>query len=404
VKTIDAPPSTASAESMHVARAGLSVAKHSETPKVAIIGAGLAGVTAAMRLEKNGVDVTLFEKSRGVSGRMSTRRNPLNDTKNTSTEDVLWQYDHGAQYFIANDATFRAEVSRWQSLGIAAPWSPTIAVLGTLGHSQLIAMPGGETVRDGSQAMAFTRWVGTPRMSSIVSNLAKTLRGRAMLETTVTTLTQSGMGWQLTTLEHGAIESPFDAVLLALPAPQARMLLQTAAPAGAALSALAANDTMCACWSVMLHLNEPPSLAFDAAVVGVGPLRWIARDNSKPRRPNIETWVLHASADWSATHIEASKEFVMRELIHAFSGSVGTQIKPIQATVHRWRYATTHAYVDDETSPPLSSQCHWQQQVRLGMCGDWMAGGTVEGAWLSGSRLASMVTLDLTNASAHPKS
>ena len=40
--------------------------------KIAIIGAGLAGLTLARALPAH-AEVTLFEKSRGIGGRMATR-------------------------------------------------------------------------------------------------------------------------------------------------------------------------------------------------------------------------------------------------------------------------------------------------------------------------------------------
>ena len=56
-------------------------------PHVALIGAGIAGLSCATALQQAGLDVSLFDKSRGPSGRMNTRRGDG------------WQCDHGAQYF-----------------------------------------------------------------------------------------------------------------------------------------------------------------------------------------------------------------------------------------------------------------------------------------------------------------
>jgi renalase len=52
---------------------------------IAIIEAGLSGLTAANIL-KDYADITIFEKSRGVSGRMSTRH------------AYPYSFDHGAQF------------------------------------------------------------------------------------------------------------------------------------------------------------------------------------------------------------------------------------------------------------------------------------------------------------------
>ena len=48
-------------------------------------------------------------------------------------------------------------------------------------------------------------------------------------------------------------------------------------------------------------------------------------------------------------------------------------------TVHRWRYADCQA-------GELGSA--WDPQRGIGLCGDWLHGGKVEGAWLSGRHLA----------------
>ena len=65
---------------------------------IAIIGAGIAGVSAARVLTEQGCSVTIFEKSRGFGGRCATKR---------------WEghvVDHGAQYFTIRDEAFRKAV------------------------------------------------------------------------------------------------------------------------------------------------------------------------------------------------------------------------------------------------------------------------------------------------------
>ncbi len=57
------------------------------------------------------MNVTVFEKSRGVGGRMSTRRIESGDT-----------FDNGAQYFRARDKRFFRYVTSWAQQGIVAKW------------------------------------------------------------------------------------------------------------------------------------------------------------------------------------------------------------------------------------------------------------------------------------------
>ena len=131
----------------------------------------------------------------------------------------------------------------------------------------------------------------------------------------------------------------------------------------------------------MLRFVAPLALDFDAAFVNHGPLRWIARDTSKPGREGMETWTLHASAEWSEAHVEDSPESVAAALIAAFCELGGAA--PLVWSAQRWRYAITDS--------ALAGGCAWDAGDGVGLCGDWINGGRVEGAWLSGHALAQRV-------------
>ncbi len=77
---------------------------------IAIIGAGLAGLTAANIL-KNNANITLFEKSRGVGGRIATRRSEP------------YFFDHGAQFFKARSAEFKDLINPMIKQGIIQTWN-----------------------------------------------------------------------------------------------------------------------------------------------------------------------------------------------------------------------------------------------------------------------------------------
>ena len=62
---------------------------------IAIIGAGITGLTAADQLVKSGRDVQVFDKGRGSGGRIATRR----------TENGI--FDHGAPERQAESQEFR---------------------------------------------------------------------------------------------------------------------------------------------------------------------------------------------------------------------------------------------------------------------------------------------------------
>ena len=337
-----------------------------KTLLIAVIGAGLAGLSCAQALLQAGHTVHVFDKSRGPSGRMSTRR--------AEDEAGPWQCDHGAQYFTARHPQFRAEVARWQQAGVAALWDARLASFDGTAWT--------------TPATPLERFVGTPRMTSPAGWLVQGLqqaRDRAMAQwqTTIQKLERHADGWAITSAEHGLHAQRYGAVLLAVPAPQAVPLLQPVAPTGAAV---AASARMRSSWAVMVRCPAPVALAWDGAFINTGPLRWVARDSSKPGRTapaGTETWLLHASPEWSDAHIEDAADSVTATLLAAFQALGGPATTQVQATAHRWRYA--------DTEPALTLGYWRDADAQLGMCGDWISGGKVEGAWLSGQSLARAV-------------
>jgi len=317
---------------------------------VAVVGAGMAGLACAAALRQAGMAVRVFEKSRGAGGRMSTRRGDG------------WACDSGAQYFTARHPDFVAELARWQAAGVAGEWRPSLRALA------------GASLREPDPAVR--RFVGIPGMSAPGRFMARDLAPATQV--TIRALERVDGGWRLACVEAGPIEGTFAAVVLAIPAPQAAALLREPAPA---LAGLAAGVPMRGCWALMARYDAALAMPFDAAFVNEGPLSWVARDSAKPGRGGPETWLLHASASWSESHLEDDAESVAAAMLDAF-GRIGGAM-PRAWTAHRWRYALA--------DPPRETGCAWDAALGVGLCGDWLNGGRVEGAWLSGRELAARV-------------
>jgi renalase len=168
---------------------------------IAIIGAGIAGLTCARRLQAQGHSVVVYEKNSDISGRMNTRQTELGG------------FDYGAQYFTAGSTLFKKEIAAWRKAGWVASWEGKLVAL-----EQGVAKPVGR-----SDARAHQRFVAVPGMSALSRQLAQGLDVRT--ELLVTAIEKHDKQWLLKvkadTEPIDASAGPFDAVMVAAPADQA---------------------------------------------------------------------------------------------------------------------------------------------------------------------------------------
>jgi renalase len=304
--------------------------------KVAIVGAGMAGLSCATALSRAGDEVVLFDKGRGPGGRMSSRR--------IDTAEGEAVFDHGAQFFTARDPAFVAQVEAWAAAGVCAPWP----------------------------AAGADAWVGTPAMNAPIRALAA--EAAVTWGCQVEALSAAPDGWRLHTAQGD--QGPFDQVVLALPAEQTAPMAAPHAPD----MAQAARETRSApCWTLMTAFAERLPVTVDT-LRDRGAIGWAARNSAKPGRAALETWVIQASPEWSAAHLELEAGDVADRLASAFAEATGVALPPALVSVaHRWRFARAGA---------AGLAAFWNPAIGLGCCGDWLIGPRVECAWLSGHSLA----------------
>lgn len=307
---------------------------------IAIIGAGIAGLAAARQLQLAGHHCVLFDKSRGLGGRMATRR-----------ADGL-QFDHGAQYFTARGEDFRKQIATWAQENAVAAWF------------------------DDS-------YVGTPGMTAPARSLAAGMMVVAGCE--VAGLERSASGWRVNSTAgfvdaHG--NGHYDAVVLAIPAPQAERIVRES---GVAMPELA-RARYAPCWALMLGYPQPLKMTQTHLRFESGDIAWIARNRSKPGRSGQETLVVHASPDWSRASLEWQPDDVVAALLPKVADLIGDDQMPDYKSAHRWRFALVEE--------ALGEPCLWNADLRLGACGDWCLGPRVECAFDSGIAMAKRI---LTN-------
>lgn len=326
---------------------------HSKQISIAIIGAGISGLSCATRLQKLGFEVEVYEKSRGISGRMSTRNGDG------------WNADHGAQYFTARDPLFIEELNHWIQSEAASIWNPCLKVYKQGQWHDSISSE--------------NRYVGTPNMTAPGKFLARNLS--IQLNQTIDQIAIKKGKWSLHSIEGGDIQKKFDWLVLALPAPQALALTQQM---DLKIKGWVSNANMQGCWTVIVSPNQNLNTDFDAAFVNNEIISWISRNNSKPNRIGREVWIIHANPQWSQEWIELDRDAAAK-LILDCAKKLGLDFGDSKVSIHRWRYASGH--VNPASGPIIN------QDLKLGFCGDWLRGGRVEGAWLSGYELASQIEI-----------
>ncbi len=318
--------------------------------KIAVVGAGVAGLSAARALRAHGHDVQVFERSALAGGRVATRTMRALELPRGLSGEVA--FDHGAQYFTVRDDRFSAIAAEWERDRVIARWSSRIVSFGAEGWEELDT----ET----------HRYVGTPGMATIASALAQGLA-----------------------IEYGRrvedladLLASHDHVVLAIPADQARPLVAGIPSLADRLAPVAFSP----CWTVMAAFEERVAARFDGAFVSGHALGWIARNSSKPKRNwQIDTWVLHATTSWSEAHRDDRSEDVGAFLMEGFEDLVHAGLpRAFFATVHRWRHATA--------DPPLAAGAIHDRQARITLCGDWCLGSRIEDAFLSGLAAAELLS------------
>lgn len=252
--------------------------------RIAVIGAGLSGLIVGARLNAAGRDVTVFDKSRGLGGRLATRRTDFGT------------FDHGAPVAHCE----RAPVQFLETLQACTRWRD-------LGY------------------------VGLPGMSGFVQPLARRLDVRKSVE--IAALGDDGAGITLTGAD-GSELGAFDRVVLAMPPAQGRRLAE-----GLDGCEGFGRAAMKPVWTLMVSFARRPDLP-DVVRPG-GPLRLVLRNASKPQRTG-ETWVAHAASDWSRDWLEEPRERMLPKLLAELSDvALGRLPDPQHVEAHRWRYGLT---------------------------------------------------------------
>jgi renalase len=307
-----------------------------------IIGAGICGLCAARTLHDAGATVTVLEKSRGVGGRLATKR---------VGEAV---FDHGAQYFTVKDRAFAPWVAQWERAGLVGLWPES--------------EPG--------------RYFGRSGMTAMPKALAEGLEVKR--EHKVTAIGRCGDHWCLDVENQGCIRA--ERVVLTAPVPQSLALLQAGdftlpEPLAGELAALRYDP----CLALLVTLSGRSRLPVAGVRPEGGVIRWAADNHTKGISANVGAVTLHLSPEFSAAHYGRTEAEILDLVRSEAESLIGGAIS--EAVLHRWKFS--HAR---NTHP---APFVWCTEDGLGFAGDAFGGPRVEGAACSGLALAEHIKSEL---------
>ncbi len=328
----------------------------SGTPlNIAVVGAGLAGLRAAVVLADHGHRVTVYERNPSPGGRLG---------------GIQWQgtgVDAGAQYFTARDPRFQRHVDAWMAAGLVTPWDAVLAAVDNPGALRPLKE-------------ALVRHVAVPDMRQLAVHLATGLDVRYGAR--VESLRPDNGGW-CPVLADGRRQERCDAVVLALPPRDVEAVL----PQGSNLHSCVTQVRMRPCQALMAVFDRPLDISFDGIFFNGGTLSWAARNASKPGRSGHEIWMLHAARQWPSDKPDPGSDAAGQSMLADFFRF--TALPPAVP-----RHIQSQDWKSAAADKALYQECFWDGAERIGICGDWCAGSRIEGAFLSGSAVAGRLLAD----------
>ncbi|WP_433292182.1 NAD(P)/FAD-dependent oxidoreductase [Actinoplanes sp. CA-030573] len=277
---------------------------------VVVVGAGISGLACARELVDAGIPARIVERSQQVGGRLASE-----------WLGGRW-VDTGAAYLTADDPAFLGRLQTWRIDGLARPWTDTLR---------------------GQQGAATLRWAAPGGLRSLAVDLAREL------EISLNT-------------EISALPSAVEAVVLAMPGPEAQRIVDMPA---------AAEQVWSPVVTAILTYARRAWKDFDGAFVNDHPVLATVCDDGARRGDRAPVLVAHSTGAFAESTTDPGP---------AMAKAVGELLEigdEPAVTIRRWPYAS-----------PRAGHGLFARHGNVYLCGDAFGKPRVQTAWLSGRAAA----------------
>jgi renalase len=337
--------------------------------RVAVVGAGFAGLSCARELSQLGYAPVVFEASDRIGGRCSSRNTRIG------------VFDDASQVISGPTQLESLTPSEAGQLASLHPWTIRASAAEAERDNVEVLQDDDEAEAGATPILTSVGSVGVPSMLALAQALARPLDVR--LKTSVQRAFRRGTRWVLSG-SAGDIDEDFQALVVAVPAPVALPLVS----ASQTISDVLRPVRFASRWVLLLGAERPVPLPGYRVFQG-SPIERVAGMHTKPGRTTAgaQRWFIEADQRWSLDHERDDAETVAELLLDNFRAHAIRPVAPNYLCALQWR----HAFVQNPAGQSRRADVLWDEQLCLGVCGDSVVASRVDRVHRSGMALARRV-------------
>ena len=292
---------------------------------VAVIGAGICGLTISAKLSAFAIDAFVIEKSKGVGGRMATRR------------DGDATYDHGASFYVESELESNIWHKRWQNLQKSKYW---------LSQDQM------------------NYYVGSKGMASLAKDLAE--NANTIFSEKVINLDQHQNGMRVFCESGRFFEA--DKVIMSCPLPQSLSILQASKVTyPETLNHISYSKALVG----LIELEEPIA-NLKLNFINLNSAIYTIANNQKKGISKKIALTIVMSDRWSDEHFDLEDSKTLQLIETELKNFLKIEVRVCKSQLKKWRYCKPNSIFKEKFVSLLGDQ--------ILMAGDAFGGGSIAGA------------------------
>ena len=310
-----------------------------------VLGSGISGSTIANLLGKK-YSVEIIDKAKGIGGRSSNKK--VSGSIN---------FDHGLQYYSFKDAKFKRLLNKLITKKVLKYWDGNhidFTLKNRLDTRKIIGVKGNND---------FNKF--------LLKNIKKNLNQE------ITNIKFKKTYWEI----RGK-KSTYKAknLVISFPFEQTKKLAKKYLTQRLLNLGIKMSPNI----TLMLKQKRGPKIPISSIKLNNELISWAANENSKKRFVSEENyWTIQATTNYSKKIIEIYKEkktYFSKLITKEFCNILNLNYNNFKVVkIHGWKYSFS------QTSSGKKS--YWDNNLKIGLCGDWFIGPKAESAWLSANDL-----------------